>query len=69
MSKVAHVPYTADQDETGTWCAAAQLRPGAGAVGDGDTAEEAVDDLRNALIALIEEPEPSPELTLTLDVA
>jgi predicted RNase H-like HicB family nuclease len=69
MSREVHVPYTVEQDETGTWCASAQLRPGVGAVGDGETAEAAVADLREALVGLIEEVGPSPELTLTLDVA
>jgi len=69
MSRVIHVPYTLEQDEDGIWCAAAQLRPGVGAVGDGATAEEAIADLRNALTVLIEEVGVPPELTLTLDVA
>ena len=44
-----HVPYTVEQDEDGVWCAHAQLRPGVGANGEGDTAEAAVADLREAL--------------------
>lgn len=44
----------------------AQLRPG---VGDGPTAEAAVEDLRQALIVVIEEAGPSPEVTVTVDVA
>jgi predicted RNase H-like HicB family nuclease len=69
MSREVHVPYTVEQDETGAWCASAQLRPGVGAVGDGPTEEAAVADLREALVGLIEEVGPSPELTLRLDVA
>jgi len=69
MSRVIHVPYTVEQDEDGVWCASAQLRPGVGAVGDGTTAEEAIADLRDALVTLIEEVGAPPELTLTLDVA
>jgi predicted RNase H-like HicB family nuclease len=69
MTRVIHVPYTVEQDEDGVWCASAQLRPGVGAVGDGDTLEEAVADLRGALTVLIQEVGPPPELTLTLDVA
>jgi predicted RNase H-like HicB family nuclease len=69
MSRVIHVPYTVEQDEDGIWCASAQLRPGVGAVGDGATAEEAIADLRDALVTLIEEVGVPPELTLTLDVA
>ena len=50
-----HVPYTLEQDEDGVWRASAQLRPGVGAVGDGETREAALDDLREALQALIAE--------------
>jgi len=53
--------------EDGVWCALAQLRPGVGAAGDGNTAEAAINDLREALIVLLAEVGPSPELTLTLD--
>jgi hypothetical protein len=35
------------------WCAHAQLRPGVGANGEGETAEAAVADLREALSGLI----------------
>jgi len=69
MGRVVHVPYTAEQDEDGVWCASAQLRPGVGAVGDGATPEEAVAGLREALTAQIEEIGAPEELTLTLDVA
>jgi hypothetical protein len=43
--------------------------PGIGAVGDGETAEAAVADLREALVGLIEKVGPPTELTLRLDVA
>lgn len=69
MSRQVHIPYTVEQDETGTWCASAQIRPGVGAVGDGETADAAVADLREALVGLIEEVGPPAELTLTLNVA
>jgi predicted RNase H-like HicB family nuclease len=49
MTRAVHVPYTVEQDEDGIWCAHAQLRPGVGANGEGDTAEAAVADLREAL--------------------
>jgi predicted RNase H-like HicB family nuclease len=49
------VPYTVEQDEDGVWCAHAQIRPGVGANGDGDTREEAVADLRVALGGLVAE--------------
>jgi len=64
VSRVAHVPYTVDQDEDGVWGASALIRPGAGAVGDGSTPEEAVADLRVALLALIAEIGPPEELAL-----
>ncbi len=69
VSRVVHVPYTIEQDEDGVWCASAQLRVGVGAVGDGETQEAAIADLREALAALIAEVGAPPELTVTLDVA
>ena len=66
-SQVVHVPYTIEQDEDGVWCAHAQLRPRVGAHGEGDTPEEALDDLRQALRGLIAEFGVPQELTLTLD--
>jgi predicted RNase H-like HicB family nuclease len=69
VTRVVHVPYTVEQDEDGVWCAAAQLRPGVGAVGDGTTPEAAIADLREALELLLAEVGPPEELTLTLDVA
>jgi predicted RNase H-like HicB family nuclease len=58
------VPYTLQQDEDGVWCASALVRPGAGAVGDGATREEALTDLREALVALIAEIGVPEEITL-----
>jgi len=69
MTRAVHVPYTVEQDEDGVWCAHAQLRPGVGANGEGDTREAAIADLREALIGLIAEFGPPDELTLMLDVA
>ena len=69
VTRVVQVPYVVDQDEDGVWCASAQLRPGVGAVGDGATQEEAIEDLRAALQALLDVVEPPDELTLTLNVA
>jgi hypothetical protein len=51
------------------WCAHAQLRPGVGANGEGETAAAAVEDLREALSGLIAEFGAPDELTLMLDVA
>jgi predicted RNase H-like HicB family nuclease len=67
--RTVHVPYTLEQDEDGVWCASAQLRPGVGAVGDGATREAALDDLREALQALIAQVGVPDELTLRLNVA
>jgi len=69
MTQSVHVPYTVEQDEGGVWCAHAQLRPGVGANGEGQTAEAAIADLRDALIALVEEFGVPDELTLTVNVA
>lgn len=69
MTRAVHVPYTVEQDEDGIWCAHAQLRPGVGANGEGDTAEAAVADLREALEGLVAEFGAPDELTLTVDVA
>jgi predicted RNase H-like HicB family nuclease len=69
MTRTVHVPYTVEQDEDGVWCANAQLRPHVGAHGYGDTEAEAIADLREALLGLIEAFGPPDELELTLDVA
>jgi predicted RNase H-like HicB family nuclease len=55
MNRAGQVPYTLEQDEDGTWCAHAQLQPGVGANGEGDSAAAAVADMREALIGLIAE--------------
>jgi predicted RNase H-like HicB family nuclease len=69
VTRAVHVPYTVDQDEDGVWCAHAQLRPGVGANGEGNSREAAIADLREALEGLIAEFGPPQELTLTVDVA
>ena len=69
MTRAVRVPYTVGQDEDGIWCAHAQLRPGVGANGEGDTANAAVADLREALEALIAEFGAPEELTVMVDVA
>jgi len=60
------VSVVVERDEEGVWCAHAQLRPGVGAHGEGDTEEAALDDLREALIGLIEEFGVPRELSVTL---
>lgn len=69
MNRSVHVLYTIEQDEDGVWCAHAQLRPGVGAHGEGETAEAAVADLREALAGLIAEFGVPDELTVTVEVA
>ena len=69
MNRAVHIPYVVEQDEDGVWCAHAQLRPGVGAHGEGETAEAAIEDLREALSALVAEFGAPEELTLTIDVA
>jgi predicted RNase H-like HicB family nuclease len=69
MTRAVHIPYTVERDEDGVWWAHAQLRPGVGANGEGDTREAAVADLREALEGLIAEFGAPQELTLTVDVA
>lgn len=69
MTRSVHVLYTVEQDEDGVWCAHAQLRPGVGAHGEGETAETAIADLREALAGLITEFGIPDELTVTVEVA
>lgn len=69
MSQTVHVPYILEQDEGGVWCAHAELRPGSAAFGYGDTAQDALDDLREGLLALIEEIGAPAEMTLTVNHA
>lgn len=69
VDRVVHVPYTVEQDETGWWSAHASL-PGGGANGEGQTADEAVADLREALDGWFAEFGVPDELTITVrDVA
>ena len=55
MSRVVTVHYTVEEDPDGGFSAAAGLRPGSIAVGEGETGEEAVNDLRDALSVRIQE--------------
>ncbi len=69
MGRTVHVPHVVEQDEDGTWCATAQVRVGVGAVGEGQTREQAIADLQEAIAVLISEVGAPPELAITLDVA
>ncbi len=69
VDQVVHVPYTVELDETGWWAAHASL-PGGGANGEGQTPEEAIADLREALDGWFAEFGVPDELTITVrDVA
>jgi predicted RNase H-like HicB family nuclease len=65
-SRTVTVPVVVERDGDGVWCAHAQLRPGLGAHGEGDTEEAALDDLREALAGLIEEFGVPRELSITV---
>jgi predicted RNase H-like HicB family nuclease len=69
MTRAVRIPYTIEPDEDGVWCAHAQLRPGVGANGAGDSREAAIADLREALEGLTAEFGLPQELTLTVDGA
>ncbi|WP_017580766.1 type II toxin-antitoxin system HicB family antitoxin [Nocardiopsis valliformis] len=64
MSRVVTVHYTVEEDPDGGFSAAASLRPGSIAVGEGETREEAVNDLREALSVLIQESGIPDELAV-----
>jgi len=60
------VSILVEQDEDSVWCAHAQLRPGLGAHGEGDTEEAALADLSEALTGLIDEFGVSRELSIAV---
>lgn len=71
---IVHVPYTIEQDEDGVWCARADLGRFGVAFGDGANEQEAIDDLREAvLLVAADEPSLTTYLSqphvLTLEVA
>ncbi|MEI8412927.1 MULTISPECIES: type II toxin-antitoxin system HicB family antitoxin [unclassified Kribbella] len=68
MKREVHVPYTVEQDETGAWSAAAAVTPDAFANGEGDTREEAIEDLREAVAFLLEEVGVPEELVVTIEL-
>lgn len=65
MGRMVHVAYTAEQDETGWFCAHAGLPKGR-AHGEGRSREEAITDLREALDGWIAEFGIPDELTLNV---
>jgi hypothetical protein len=56
------LPYGAEQDGDGFWCAHAQIRRGVAAFGEGTTREAALDDLRTALDLLLAWSGPARDL-------
>jgi len=68
VKRELHVPYTVEQDETGAWSAAAAVTPEAFANGEGETREEAIEDLRQAVAFLVEEVGVPEELVVTVEV-
>jgi predicted RNase H-like HicB family nuclease len=68
QSRTVHVPYTLEQDEDGIWCAHAWLGSSGGANGNGQTPEEAVADLREAVEMVIDEDGVPEQLARTLDL-
>ncbi|WP_433160363.1 type II toxin-antitoxin system HicB family antitoxin [Kribbella sp. CA-247076] len=67
MQQDVTVPYTIEQDEDGVWCAHALLAHGVGANGEGDTPEQAVEDLRDALTGLVESVGVPELVTITVE--
>jgi hypothetical protein len=66
--KTVHVPYTLEQDEDGIWNAHAWLGSSGGANGNGQTADAAVADLREAVQMVIDEDGVPEQLARTLDL-
>jgi predicted RNase H-like HicB family nuclease len=66
--RIVHIPYTLEQDEDGAWCAHAWLGSSGGANGNGETPEDAVADLREAVIMVIEEDGVPEQLERTLEL-
>jgi predicted RNase H-like HicB family nuclease len=62
------VPMTVEKDEDGWWCAHAQLGPNVGANGQGRTRREALDDLREAVVASFEADGHVPEWLVRSDL-
>jgi len=68
LHREIHVPFTVEQDENGSWSAAAALTPDAFANGQGETREAAIDDLKEAIALLAEEVGAPDQLVVTVDV-
>ncbi|WP_322769733.1 hypothetical protein, partial [Frankia sp. Cr1] len=68
MGRVAHIPYAVGQDEDGVWCAHAYVGR-VGCNGNGDTREEALADLRDAVVMVLEDDGAPEEFAIMVDVA
>jgi len=68
MKRMVQIPYELEQEEDGTWAAHASF-PSGGAHGLGDTPEDALADLYEAVSLVIEEIGIPPVLTIVQDVA
>ena len=67
-TRIVHVPYTLERDEDGIWCAHAWLGSSGGANGNGDTPEDAIDDLREAVQMVLDEDGVPEQLEHSLDL-
>ena len=59
MGRLVHIPYTVGQDEDGVWCAHAYVGR-VGCNGSGDTREETLTDLRDAVTMVLEDVDADP---------
>jgi predicted RNase H-like HicB family nuclease len=69
LQRELHIPFTVEQDENGDWCAAAALTPEAFANGQGETRDEAIEDLKAAIVLLAEEVGVPEQLVVTVESA
>ena len=67
MQRELQVPFTIAQDENGAWCAAAALTPDAFANGRGDTRDDAIEDLKAAIVALVDVVGIPEQLLVTVE--
>ncbi|WP_261554633.1 type II toxin-antitoxin system HicB family antitoxin [Frankia tisae] len=63
-----HIPYTVEQDEDGVWCTHAYVGR-VGCNGNGDTREDALADLHEAVLMILEDDGAPDEFTIMLDIA
>ena len=68
MQREITVPFTIEQDENGAWCAAAALNPDSFATGEGETREAAIEDLKEAIAALVDVVGVPEQVTLSVEV-